>query len=63
MVLGQRLMYFDAIIRTSNSRVVFNGTPEQVKAFLLQNRGIHKDVEVCMGSTLRYVSVRDYLKR
>ena len=59
-------MYFDAVL-DSKLRPVFNGTPEEVKAWLVE----HKDEapaspdfwSVCYGKTLGLVSVEQYLDR
>lgn len=54
-------MFFDAVIRISDREVMFNGTPEETKKYLLKNPQIHSDVEVCLGKTLAFMSVYGYL--
>jgi hypothetical protein len=45
-------------------RPVFNGTPEETKAFLLkQDKLFHDVVRVCVGYSMEMVTVEEYLKR
>jgi hypothetical protein len=56
-------MYFDAVL-VEGYKPIFNGTPEETKKWL----ETHKDdvdvqkAEVCLGRTLTYTSIENYLK-
>jgi hypothetical protein len=53
-------MYFDAVI-DSEMTPVFNGTPQEVRAWLDTAPDTLK-YNVCIGADLRIVSVEEYLK-
>lgn len=52
--------YFDAVL-DENMGVVFNGTPEQTQEWLKANAWAW-DLQVCVGTTLRMVPARDYVR-
>lgn len=54
--------YFDAVLNTEYDPI-FNGTPEETKAFLKEHGETYKQqgARVCHGSTLRIVSIDEYL--
>lgn len=52
--------YFDAVL-DEKQFPVFNGTPEETKQWLLDNRDAW-NLSVCVGKTLQMVSVQEYMK-
>lgn len=54
-------MYFDAVVDQTNMPV-FNGTPEEVKAYLEGNtEETNRNLHVFSGETLQWHTVRGYL--
>lgn len=53
-------MYFDAVL-DDNFQPVFNGTPEETKAWLGARPEEHSDWQVCPGRSMNPVSVDKYL--
>ena len=59
-------MWFDAVLSSHRSDVVFNGTPEEIKQFLLlkvENRENTDSLYVMDGETMSYWLVEQYLCR
>lgn len=55
-------MYLDAVI-TKDYIPVFNGTPEETRQWLRDNHDPEAThIQVCIGKTLKTVSIADYLK-
>ena len=52
-------LYFDAVLN-DDMEPVFDGTPEEVKAWLEANE-TEFSTQVCIGSTMKLVSVPEYL--
>lgn len=55
-------MYFDAVLN-EDYKPIFNGSPNEVKQWLEDNKNdeeVQKSV-VCLGRTLTYTSVDNYL--
>lgn len=57
-------MYFDAVL-DDNMAPLFNGTAEATREWLLSNPDTATDrtVAVCIGKTMRTVSVSEYLRQ
>jgi hypothetical protein len=57
--------YFDAVLDKKDRRPIFNGTPEEVKAWLLENKNnpLLKSADICRGKTLAFTSIENYLKQ
>jgi len=54
-------MFFDAVI-ASTGVVLFNGTPEETKKFIIENkRVLNDDCNVYRGSDLRNFSLTEYV--
>lgn len=53
-------MYFDAVL-DRETYPVFNGTPAETKEWLQKNPQAHEDKVVCVGRTMKLVSIPDYL--
>lgn len=51
-------MYLDAVV-TDSMMPVFNGTPEETKAWLKEN--FRHDYWVCIGETLKTIRAQEYL--
>lgn len=55
-------MYFDAVLN-ARYEPLFNGTPEETQTWLKKNAKNRKDIAgVCIGETLKVVTVEKYLK-
>lgn len=54
-------MFFDAVL-DRHMRALFNGTRSEVMEWLGHNSQDLRIYEVCIGKTLRCVSVRDYVE-
>lgn len=54
-------MFFDAVIDNDSGNVVFNGTPEETKDFLILTPT--DKVYVVDGETLTRFTVKEYLTR
>lgn len=54
-------MYFDCVVNIK-AEPVFNGTPNEVKEWLLENEDLG-EFKVVVGQTLAFVSVNEYLGR
>lgn len=57
---GQEIMFIDVIL-DPNKKLIYNGTPKQVRAYLKENPQ-PDDVIVSIGETMDYKSVKDYLE-
>lgn len=56
-------MYFDAVL-TKDCVPVFNGTPEETREWLIANHDPEaKHLDVCVGSTLKYMTISEYLAK
>lgn len=55
-------MYFDAVIHDDDC-VLFNGTPEEVKKFIEDNKDDPdmQTARVCLGENLTFTSLENYL--
>lgn len=53
--------YFDAVVNR-DTIAVFNGTPEETVKFLEANPKLHRNHEVVVGTTLRFMTVTEYLR-
>lgn len=53
-------MYFDAVL-DERMNPIFNGTPEETKKWLSENRNNPDVAQVCDGRNMRLVSIDDYL--
>lgn len=54
-------MYFDAVL-DENMQPLFNGTPEETKAWL-ENNETDNSVRVCIGESMVLVTVPEYMRR
>ena len=52
--------YFDAVL-DERMHPLCNGTPEEVLAWLEARREYDDDICVCIGKTMKIVSVEEYL--
>lgn len=53
--------YFDAVLDEKMNPLV-NGTPEEVLEWLDKRRGIEDDVHICVGRTMTFMTVAEYLE-
>lgn len=54
--------YFDAVL-DENMTPLCNGTPEEVLEWLDQRKGIEDEVCVCVGRTMKIITVKEYLEQ
>lgn len=55
-------VYFDAVLDV-NMTPLCNGTPEEVLAWLDERPQFHDQVQVCIGKTMEFMTVEDYLEQ
>lgn len=53
--------YFDAVL-DNNMKPLCNGTPEEVLAWLEARSEYHGELQVCIGMSMRFVTVEEYLQ-
>lgn len=61
--MGDIGTYFDVVLGINNEPI-FNGTPDEVKAFLEANKDDpwFDRLQVCLGTTLTMTSTENYLR-
>lgn len=52
---------FDAVL-DDRKKPLYNGTPEEVLMWLESQPSIQNEVMVCIGRTMRFVTVEEYLQ-
>lgn len=55
-------VYFDAVLDV-NMTPLCNGTQEEVLAWLDERPQFHDQVQVCIGKTMEFMTVEDYLEQ
>jgi len=54
--------YFDAVL-DDDMKPLCNGSQEEVLAWLEERTQFHSQLQVCIGRTMRFVSVEEYLRQ
>lgn len=54
-------MYFDAVL-DDDMKPLCNGTQEEVLAWLDERPQFHDQLQVCVGKTMQFVTVEEYLQ-
>lgn len=54
--------YFDAVL-DEDLKPLCNGTPEEVLAWLESRQEYYDELQVCIGRTMQFVTVEEYLKQ
>jgi len=55
-------MYLDAVL-DRQMRPMYNSTPDNVKQWLEEHKDIRAGYDVCIGKTMKVVTVEEYLQR
>mgnify|MGYP001085184536 CR=1 FL=1 len=53
--------YFDAVL-TDDMKPLCNGSPEEVLEWLEARPQFHDEIQVCIGRTMKFVTVQEYLE-
>jgi len=54
--------YFDAVL-DQQMRPLCNGSPEEVLEWLDRHRNIEDELQVCVGRTMKLITVEEYLQQ